>query len=116
MPDVQPKTVPLEFASLTKKQKRLVRELAWENFKNEAQVIVVVPWVTGCLGALIGIFAGVLLCRLVFPSHLFRCLVTCVVMGAGIGAWIGWLWLERECRSYFKNIIRENEDRISRIV
>jgi hypothetical protein len=116
MQDVRSNIVPPEFAGLTKKQKRFVRMLTWEFLKSEAQFIVVIPWVIGCLGALIGIFAGVFLCRMAFPGHLFRCVVICVVMGAGIGAWIGWMWLERECQSHFKDVIRENKDRISRIV
>jgi hypothetical protein len=116
MPDIRSNIAPLEFASLTKKQKRWVRKLAWESLKGEAQFIVVIPWVTGCLGAMIGFFAGVFLYRLAFPHHLFRCFVVCAVMGAGIGAWIGRMWLERECQPHFRNAIRGNEDRISRIV
>jgi hypothetical protein len=116
MPDVRSNIVPLEFASLTKKQKRWVRKLAWESLKGEAQFIVVIPWVTGCLGAMIGFFAGAFLCRLAFPDYLFRCFVVCAVIGAGIGAWIGRMWLERECQPHFRDAIRGNEDRISRIV
>jgi hypothetical protein len=116
MQAVRSNNVPPEFAGLTKKQKRFVRELTWESLKSEAQFIVVIPWVIGCLGALLGIFAGVFLGRVAFPGHVFPCIVICVVMGAGIGAWIGWMWLERECQSHFKAIIRENKDRISLIV
>ena len=116
MQAVRSNNVPPEFARLTKKQKHFVRKRTWESLKSEAQFIVAIPWGLGCLGALIGIFAGVFLCRVAFPIHMFRCVVICVVMGAGIGAWIGWMWLERECQSHFKDIIRENEDRISRIV
>ena len=116
MPDIQSNNVPPEFARLTKKQKHFVRKLTWEKLQIEARFIVVIPWVIGCLGALIGIFAGVFLCRLAFPNYLFRCFVICAVIGVGIGAWIGRMWLERECQPHFKNIIRENKDRISQIV
>ena len=116
MQAVRSNNVPPEFARLTKKQKRFVRELTWEILKSEAQFIVVIPWVIGCFGALLGIFAGVFLGRVAFPGHMARCVVICLVMGAGIGAWIGWLWLERECQAHFKDIIRENENKISRIV
>jgi len=116
MQDVRSNNVPPEFAGLTKKKKRFVRELTRESLNSEAPFIVIIPWVIGCLGALIGIFAGVFLCRLAFPAYLFCCVVICVVMGAGIGAWISWMWLERECQPHFKNIIRENKDRISQIV
>jgi hypothetical protein len=105
-----------EFDGLTKRQKRFVRKLTWEKLKAEAQFIVVIPWVIGCLGALIGIFAGVFLFRLAFPHHLYRCCLICAALGAGIGAWIGRMWLKRECQPHFKNIIRENKDRISKIV
>jgi hypothetical protein len=117
MPDVRSNTAPREFASLTKKQKRWVRKLAWESLKSEAGFIVVIPWAVGCLGALIGFFPGVVLGHLAYPyHHPTLCFVMCIVMGAGIGAWIGWMWLARECQTRFKNIIKENEDRISRIV
>jgi hypothetical protein len=116
MADVRSNTAPLEFDRLTKKQKRLVRRLAWESLKGEAQFIVVVPWGVGCLGALLGSFAGMFLGRLAFPGHLVLCFVICAVMGTGTGAWIGWLWLEREYRPHFKNIIRENEHKISQVV
>ena len=116
MADVRSNTAVLEFDNLTKKQQRFVRKLTWEKLKAEAQFIVVIHWVTGCLGAMIGFFAGAFLCRLAFPDHLFHCFVVCAVIGAGIGAWIGRMWLERECQSHFRNAIRGNEDRISRIV
>ena len=116
MQNVRSNIVPPEFAGLTKKQKSFVRKLTWEILKSEAQFIVVVPLVIGCLGALLGIFAGVFLCRVAFHGHLLRCVVICAAAGAGIGAWIGWMWLERECQSHFKDIIRENENKISRIV
>jgi len=116
MPDVRTITPPPEFASLTKKQKRLVRKLFWEGLEGEARFIVVVPWVIGCLGILTGIFSGVFLGRLAFPSHRFYCFVICLAVGTGIGAWMGWLWLERELQPHFKNIIKENEDLISRAV
>jgi len=116
MQDVRSNNVPPEYAGLTKKQKRFVRKLTWESLKSEAQFVVIVPWVTGCLGVLMGIFAGVFLGRVAFHGHRLRCLVICMVMGAGIGTWIGCLWLKRECQSHFKEIIRENIDRISQIV
>jgi hypothetical protein len=116
MPDVRSNTAPPEFASLTKKQKRLVRKLAWESLEFESRFIVIIPWAIGCFGALIGILAGVLLSRLAFPHRLVLCFVICTALGTGIGAWMGWLWLERECRLRYKTIIRDNEDRISRMV
>jgi hypothetical protein len=116
MPDVRTTPAPLEFASLTKKQKRFVRKLAWESLEGEARFIVIIPWAIGCFGTLIGILAGLFLSRLVFPHRLFLCFVICTALGTGIGAWIGWRWLERECQIRFKNIIRENEDRISQMV
>ena len=116
MSEVRSNTAPLEFASLTKNQKRLVRKLAWENLKSESRLIVIIPVVIGCVGALTGIFAGVILGQLAFSGHQFRCFVICAVTGVGISAWIGRMWMERECQSRFKNIIMENEDRISRIV
>ena len=116
MADIRSNTAVLEFDKLTKKQQRFVRKLTWEKLKAEAQFIVIIPWVIGCLGALIGIFAGVFLSRLAFPGHLFRCFVICAVIGVGIGAWIGRMWLERECQPHFKEIIRDNESRISQIV
>jgi hypothetical protein len=116
MPDVLSNTPPLEFAGLTKKQKRLVRKLAWESMEDEARVIVVVPWIIGCTGILIGILVGVFLGRLAFPNHLFRCFVIGLVAGTGIGSWLGWWWLERELQPYLKNIILENKSRILQIV
>ncbi len=116
MPDVRTNTVPLEFADLTKNQKRLVRKLAWENLTGEARFIVIIPWVTGCFGALIGIVVGVVLGRLAFPNHQFRCFAICAGAGTGIGAWVGRFWLERECQTHYKNVIRENENRISQVV
>ena len=116
MPKVRSNNGIPEFDGLSKKQKRFVRKLTWEKLKTEAQFIVVIPWIIGCLGALIGIFAGVFLYRLAFPGHLFRCFLICAVMGAGIGAWIGRMWLERECQPHYKSIVRENRDQISQIV
>jgi hypothetical protein len=115
MSDVPSTTVPLEFAKLTRNQKRFVRKLAWETLKEEAQFIVIIPSVIGCLGAIFGIVAGVALGRLVFSQHAFRCFVICVVIGTGAGVWIGRTWLERECRQHFKHIIRDHEGEISRI-
>ena len=115
MPDVPFKTVPLEFARLTKQQKRLVRKLTWETLKAEAPFIVIIPSVIGCLGAIIGIVVGAVLGRLVFSAHPSRSLVVCVVIGAGIGAGIGRRWLEKEFRPHFKAIIRDHEREILQI-
>jgi len=115
MPDVPVKTVPLEFARLSKQQKRFVRKLTWERLKADAPFVGIVPSVIGCLGALIGIVTGVIFGRLMFFQHSFRCLVICVVVGAGVGAWIGRMWLKRECQPYSKNIIREHRNEIERL-
>ena len=115
MPDGQPNPVPLDFDKLTKNQQRLVRKLTWERLKVEAQFIVVVPWVLGSLGAFVGIVAGVLLSRLIFFSHLFRCSVVCVSVGTGVGIWIARSWLEKEFRPHFKSIIQDHEREISEI-
>ena len=115
MPDVGTTSAPLEFASLTKKQRRLVRQMARESLEFESRFIVIIPWIIGCFGSLVGLLAGVFLSHLAFPNNLLRCLIIGAPLGTGIGAWMGWLWLARECQARFKTIIRENTDRISRM-
>jgi hypothetical protein len=116
MPNVRASTGPLDFDALTKKQKDFVRKLTWEKLKAEAPFIVIIPSVIGCLGAIMGIVVGALLERFVFSAHPARPYVVCVVIGAGIGAGIGRIWLQRECQSHFKNVIREHENEILQIV
>jgi hypothetical protein len=116
MPNVRASTGPLDFDALTKKQKDFVRKLTWEMLKTEAPFIVIIPSIICCLGVIVGFVIGVFLGRLVFSAHPSRSLAICVVIGAGIGAGIGQIWLQRECQSHFKRVIREHENEISKIV
>ena len=115
MPEARATSVPLDFESLSKKQKALVRKLAWETLKAEAPFVVVIPVIIGCLGTAVGILAGAVLSHLLFPENSFPMFLTCVLIGAGAGTWGGRVWIRRACRDHFRVIIREHQDEISQI-
>lgn len=116
MADPRTGIVPVDFDALSKRQKAFVRKLAWEMLKETAPFVVVIPSVIGGLGLVIGIVAGVVLGRLVFSEHFSLTLLVCIVIGAGIGAWVGQNWVQRECQSHFREIMRDHGDEISQII
>jgi len=75
----------------------------------------VIPVIIGCLGAAVGILAGVVLSHLLFPENSFPMFLTSVLIGAGAGTWGGRVWIRHACQDHFRVIIREHQDEISRI-